>query len=263
MGTRDARDEDRSSASTPDRVTLKLPLGEAARMHRVMGEMTSSLAEFQSRMEPAAIQIEKTLRRATEAVRPAAEAARRFERQMTEMHPELRDSAHGVRVAVEEAILPALADLQTWPSAPVVSAAETVRILKSMREDLRPLVEATIRTSRAAEAPGLANPGAFADRVLDEVTRPPSPSSSEVEGWSWIAERLNALDLRFGTILALLMTLLVAVRTCRVHDRIESRQQQIIETHEETIERLDRIEGEVLSRDEAERGNGEGQGGPK
>lgn len=173
---------------------------------------------------------------------------------MAKMHPELRDAAQGARMAAEEAILPALADLEPPAPAVVASAAETARIFESMREDLRPLVETAIRTSGAAEAPEVADPGAAADRVLDEVTRLPSPSTSEAEGWGWIAERLAALDLPYRTVLAL-MTLLLAVRTCYVHDRIESRQQQIIDTQEEAIERLDRIEGEVLSPDEAERGS--------
>lgn len=256
MSTRDADDEDRTVASTPDRVTLKLPLGEAARMRRVMGKMTSTLTEFQSQMEPAATQIEKTLRRTTEAVRPAVEAARRVERQMAEIHPELRDAAHGVRVAAEEAILPALADLQTPPPAAVASAAEAARIFESMREDLRPLVEAAIRTSGAAEAPEVADPGAATDRVLDEVTRPPSSSSSEAEGWSWIAERVEALDLPYRTLLALI-TLLLAVRACYVHDQIEERQQQIIETQDDEIERLNRIEDEVRALEGSPRERGD------
>lgn len=252
MSTRDPDDEDHTAASTADRVALKLPVEEVARMRRITKEVTSTMAEFQSQMEPAASRTEETLRRTTEAVQPPAEAARRFERQMVEMHPELRDAAHGARVAVNEAMLPDLADLQPPALAAVVSAAETARVIESLREDLRPLVEAAIRMSGGVEVAEVADPGAAADRVLDEVTRPPSSSSSEAEGWSWIAERLNALDLRFGTMLTLLMTLLVAVRTCHVHDRIERSQQQIIESQEEAVERLNRIESEIRTLDDGE-----------
>lgn len=239
MCTRDEHDENRAATSTPERVTLKIPAGEAARIWRTMDELTSTLAKFQSQMEPVATQLSQTLRQAEKAVRPAVEAARRIERQMEQTKDArliLREAAQAVNAALDETAQSNL-QVRMLPAA-VASAAETARMFASMRQGLRPLIEATLRTS------GAVDPSVTADLVLDGVTRPPSPTAAETEGSSWVVEKLAAHSVPLRAALALL-TLLMAARTCKRLDRIEDDQRRILNTQEEVVERLDRIEEEV------------------
>lgn len=262
MSASDDDPDDSTSSTTPATITLA---GDAARMRRTLETLTSSVEDLRSQMEPPAARLGESRRRVAEAVRPLVESSRRIQ---TVVEQDTADLATIVRDArrVVKAATAGSDRLEEVRLAIDGSAVEAARAVARQRRELRAALDAVLRANPSAT--GIGEPEAAADRILDEIARPPDEASAD-DVLDHLLARVAGVGKTLGLTRGHLVAIVAAIVATLVGSwcdrqgraRLEEGQDRLRDDvgnlRRTTAERLDRIEERIDDLDDDSDGDPE------
>lgn len=234
--------QDAAEGSSPvtlskEAAKFRRSMEDAAQTMEALRQTTATMTEFQRQVEASVETLNRAARQMVTSLEQRRETWKTVTRRVQEM---------------AETIRPMLETRREIARSLQVPASEMAHTLAKTRTRLRPILEAALKANAAAAAVG--DLGVAAEGILDEVTRPPEPTS-DADGYMLIVERSNSVisehDVSPELALALL-TLVIAIlafwASAVEHGELKAGQQR---TREHVIEKVSGLEERVDTLSEA------------